>query len=48
MNQLLGLDVPENKSEGVRLVNYLYVDGYSLVPKELHGELLQFLNFLRL
>jgi hypothetical protein len=35
VNQLLGLDVPEKKSEGVRLVNY--VEGYSLVPKELHG-----------
>jgi uncharacterized phage-associated protein len=39
VNQLLGLDIPEKKSDymGVRLVNYLYVEGYSLVPKELHG-----------
>jgi len=39
VNQLLGLDVPEKKSDymGVRLVNYLYAEGYSLVPKELHG-----------
>jgi hypothetical protein len=36
---LLGLDVPEKKSDymGVRFVNYLYVEEYSLVPKELHG-----------
>jgi uncharacterized phage-associated protein len=39
VNRLLGLDIPEKKSDymGVRLVNYLYVEGYSLVPKELHG-----------
>jgi len=37
VNQLLGLDIPEKKSERVRLVNYIYVEGYSLVPKELHG-----------
>jgi hypothetical protein len=39
VNQLPGLDVPEKKSDymGVWLVNYLYVEGYSLVPKELHG-----------
>ena len=39
VNRLLGLDIPEKKSDymGVRLVNYLYVEGYSLVPKKLHG-----------
>ena len=39
VNRLLGLDIPEKKSDymGVRLVNYLYVEGYSFVPKELHG-----------
>ncbi|MFP3252355.1 MAG: DUF4065 domain-containing protein [Thermoproteus sp.] len=39
VNRLLGLDVPEKKSDymGARLVSYLYAEGYSLVPKELHG-----------
>jgi hypothetical protein len=39
VNQLLGLDVPEKKSDymGVWLNSYLRVEGYSLVPKELHG-----------
>jgi len=39
VNQLLGLDVPEKKSDymGVWLNSYLRVEGYSLVLKELHG-----------
>jgi hypothetical protein len=39
VNQLLGLDVPEKKSDymGVWLNSYLRVEGYSLVSKELHG-----------
>lgn len=39
VSQLLGLDVPEKKSDymGVWLSSYLRVEGYSLVPRELHG-----------
>ncbi len=39
VNQLLGLDIPEKKSDymGVWLNSYLRVEGYSLVPKELQG-----------
>jgi uncharacterized phage-associated protein len=39
VNQLLGLDIPEKKSDymGVWLNSYLRVEGYSLMPKELHG-----------
>jgi hypothetical protein len=39
VNQLLGLDIPEKKSDymGVWLNSYLRAEGYSLVPRELHG-----------